>query len=179
VDTLEAKNQVKEHYKVDTMEKVKVTTVQDFENFIDKHKLNIPLGFKPRKATTDEELNNMAKELNLDTPPFDRKGARHALFTLSTKEAIGDLVAEAQKNIDLRNIIVCSTIALLSNAFYIEDLEEICLGMFDGTFGVSKNSFMFLIFGVLSIKRKLKACATTLQCKPMIYTLCPVESVEW
>jgi hypothetical protein len=93
----------------------------------------------------------------LDTPPFNRKGARHALFTLSTKEAIGDLDAETQKNIDLRKIIVCSNIAiLLSNACSIEDLEEICLGMFDGTFGVSKSSIMFLILGVLSIKRKLK-----------------------
>jgi hypothetical protein len=81
----------------------------------------------------------MTRELNLDTPPFDRKGARHAFFILSTEEAIGNLDAEAQKNIDMRKIIVCSTIALLSNACSIEDLEEIFLGMFDGTFGVSKN----------------------------------------
>jgi hypothetical protein len=65
---------------------------------------------------------------------------------LSTNEAIGDLDAEAQNNIDPRKIIVCSTIALLSNACSIEDLEEMCLGIFDGTFGVSKNSFMFFIF---------------------------------
>jgi hypothetical protein len=43
------------------MEKGNVTTVQDFESFIDKHKLNILVGFKPRKATPDEELNNMTK----------------------------------------------------------------------------------------------------------------------
>jgi hypothetical protein len=43
------------------MEKGKVMTVQDFENFIDKHKLNMPVTFKPRKATTYEELNNIAK----------------------------------------------------------------------------------------------------------------------
>jgi hypothetical protein len=54
VDTLKDKNQVKEHYNTDTMEKGNVMTVQGFENFIDKHNLNIPLGFKPRKATTDE-----------------------------------------------------------------------------------------------------------------------------
>jgi hypothetical protein len=105
----------------------------------------------------------------LDNPPFDRKGARRAFFTLSTKEAIGDLDAEAQNNIDLRKIIVCSTIALLSNACSIEDLEEICLGIFDGTFGVSKNSLLFLIFGVLSIKRKLKGCVITLQSKRYIH----------
>jgi hypothetical protein len=85
VDTVKAKNQVKEHYKVDTMEKGKVTTVQDFNFFIDKHKLNKPGGFKPWKARTDEELNNTTRELNLDTPPFDRKGAMHAFFKLSTK----------------------------------------------------------------------------------------------
>jgi hypothetical protein len=93
----------------------------------------------------------------------------HAFFTLSTKEAIGDLDAEAQKNTDQKKIIVCSTIALLSNACSIEDLEEICLGIFYGTFGESKNSFMFLILGVLSIKRKLKGCAITLQCKRYIH----------
>jgi hypothetical protein len=49
----------------------------------------------------------------LDTPTFEIKGARHVFLTLSTKEAIGYLDAEAQKNIYLRKIIIFSTIAIL------------------------------------------------------------------
>jgi hypothetical protein len=70
VDTVKAKNQVKEHYKVDTMEKGKVTTVQDFNFFIDKHKLNKPGGFKPWKARTDEELNNYDQRIKLGHSTF-------------------------------------------------------------------------------------------------------------